>query len=730
MAIDFNNETKQFHLQNDFVSYIMEITAEGYLLQVYYGEKIKQFNQTAPYPRVDRSSFSPNPAEMANSGFSLDNVLQEFPGYDAGDYREGMAEFTYSDGTKATSMKYKEHHIFAGKKKLTGLPATYVETEAEADSLEIVLEDEYRGVQVVLAYTIFKNYPVITKAAKYVNRSEETISLDKAFSSCLDLPDSEYDLIQLPGAWAREKQLCRNPLTNGQHVLNSKRGASGVVQQPFLALVSPETNEHQGEVRAFHFVYSGNFTMKVEVDTYNQTRVLVGINDFNFTWQLAPAETFQTPEVVMVYSNQGLNGMSQAFHHLYRERLARGIYRDEQRPVLINNWETTYFDFNEEKLVGLAEEAQKLGVELFVLDDGWFGERHSDTTSLGDWVENREKLPEGLAGLRQKIQKQQLKFGLWLEPEMISEESQLFAAHPDWHLHVAGYPSSLGRNQLILDFSREEVRAGVLSQLTKILDSVPISYIKWDMNRNMTEVASAKRAPAQQQETAHRYMLGLYAMLEELTSRYPQILFENCSGGGGRFDPGMCYYMPQSWASDNTDAIERLKIQYSTSLIFPPVMMCAQLSDSPNHQIGRITDLNTRALVAMSANFGLMINPSMQTAEDLVIIKEAIQWYQANRQLIQFGDFYRLENPYTSNYGSWMFMDEEKSHGVVMLFQILSQASKPLKKIKLVGLASDKFYQVEGQRLSGEELMKFGLYLGHRLTGDFQAMKLEIHEVE
>ncbi|WP_086349893.1 alpha-galactosidase [Candidatus Enterococcus clewellii] len=730
MGIEFSESKKQFHLKNDYFSYIMEITEENHLLQVYYGKRLETFQQRLVYPRVDRSSFSPNPYELSNSGFSLDTVLQEFPGYDTGDYREGMVDITYPDGTKATSLSYKEHRISSGKKKLKGLPATYVEANEEADSLEIILTDENRKLEIVLTYTIFKNYSVLTKSVQYRNYGEQAISLNKALSMCLDMPDSDYDLIQMPGAWAKEKQLRRNRLIQGQHVLNSKRGASGVTQQPFLALVSPETTEHSGEVRAFHFVYSGNFTMKVEVDTYEQTRVLAGINEFNFCWQLEPQETFQTPEVVMVYSDQGINGMSQHFHHLYRERLARGGHRDKERPVLINNWESTYFDFNEEKLMKLVIDARAIGVELFVLDDGWFGQRNSDTTSLGDWIENREKLPDGLLGLNKKVEEQQLTFGLWLEPEMISEQSDLFRAHPDWHLHVENYPTSLGRNQLILDFSRKEVREAIMAQLTTILDQVPIRYIKWDMNRNMTEVGSHGRSSKQQQETAHRYILGLYEVLEELTVRYPEILFENCSGGGGRFDPGMCYYMPQSWASDNTDAIERLKIQYSTSMIFPPIMTCAQLSDSPNHQIGRITELETRALVALSANFGLMMNLEEKSAEDLKAIKAYIQWYQDNRQLIQFGSFYRLENPYSGNYGSWMFVDKDRSHAVVMVFQILSQASKPLKKIRLTGLNPTMLYKVEGQQLSGEELMNFGLYLGHRLSGDFTALKLEIKAIK
>lgn len=729
MAIIYNQERKQFHLFNNQISYIMEVREDQYLTHVYYGARINEFLQYGSYPRKDRSSFSPNPYELSNAGFSLDVVPQEFPGYDTGDYREGMYEFTYSDGTKATNMKFVDYRILDGKKPLTGLPATYVISDEEAQTLEIIMEDQLRGVQAILSYTIYAERPVLTKSVKYINISSDKVVLNKALSACVDFDHSDFELIQMPGAWAREKQLKRDPLVSGQHILNSKRGASSVTQQPFMALVSPKTDEFSGEVFAFRFVYSGNFKLSVEVDVFDQTRAMAGLNSFNFDWVLQSGESFQTPEVVLVYSNSGLNGMSRAFHQLYLERLARGKYQMAERPILINNWETTYFDFTEDKLLDLVDRAKELGVELFVLDDGWFGERNSDTTSLGDWFENHEKLPDGLVGLSRKVKERGLKFGLWFEPEMISEESDLFKEHPDWHLHVANYPTSLGRNQLVLDFSREEVRDAIYQKLTAILDAVPIDYIKWDMNRNMTEVASIGRSPEHQMETSHRYILGLYDILERLTSRYPDILFENCSGGAGRFDPGMCYYMPQSWTSDNTDALERLRIQYSTSMIFPPVMMCAQLSEAPNHQVGRITDLNTRAAVAMSANFGLMLNLSKESQADLDQVAGYIEWYKAHRQLIQFGEFYRLMSPYETNCGSWMFIDEKQEHGVVMFFEILSRASKPWVRVKLTALDPVAHYEIEGKIYSGDELMKFGLYLNQELSGDFQAKVLEFHKV-
>ena len=725
MLIKFCDKKQQFHLTNGQLSYIMEITDEGYLLQVHYGAPIGDFMRRRVYPKMTRSSFSPSPYELSGQGFSLDAVLQEFPSYDTGDYRESVFEMTYADGTKATGMTYVNHEIYEGKKKLEGLPATYA-TESEAATLEITMADKIRGMKAVLSYTIYKELPVVTRSVCYVNASDQPVILNKAFSASIDFDHNRFECIQMPGTWAREKQLRRAPLSNGITVLDSKRGASGSSLQPFMALVEPETTEFQGEVRAFHFVYSGNFAIKVETEIFEQTRVMVGINDFNFQWNLEAGAAFQTPEVVMVYSDAGLNGMSQTFHKLYRNHLARGEHQHQERPVLTNNWETTYLSFTEDKLLELARGAKQLGVELFVLDDGWFGERHTDKTSLGDWFENRDKLPNGLKGLAKEVIDLGMQFGLWFEPEMISEESELFKQHPDWHIHVPGYPTSLGRNQLILDYSRREVRDAIYEMMVNILDEVPVTYIKWDMNRNMTEVASVGREPGAQMETSHRYMLGLYEILEKLTTRYPHILFENCSGGGGRFDPGMAYYMSQSWTSDNTDAIARLKIQYANSMIFPPVMICAQLSEIPNHQTDRKIDLNTRCAIAMSANFGVMLNLSRETQDDLDQITTSIAWYKENRQLIQYGDFYRLRNPFETNVGSWMFVDETKSKAIVIYTQIQYQASNPLDRLKLVALDPQATYIIDKEEMTGAELMNFGLYVNHDLFGDYQTKLIEI----
>jgi len=729
MAITYNEEKKQFHLSNGHISYIMELTPQGYLLHTYFGSKIADFHQSRPYPNGGRSSFSPSPRDYQGDGFSLDTALQEFPGFDSGDYREGMYEITFPDGTKASTMRYIGHNITPGKPKIQGLPATYVTEDAQATTLVIHMEDAYRNISADLTYTLFENLPVITKSVTYKNNSNATVMLNKALSGAIDFDHSDFEFIQMPGTWSREKQLVRKPIAEGVHVIDSKRGASGSHQHPFMALVNPKATEHQGEVYGFHFVYSGNFTIKTEVDIFENTRVLVGINEFNFDWQLETGATFATPEVVMVYSDSGINGMSQGFHHLYRHHLVRGVHQYEERPVLINNWETTYFKFDEDKLMELARGAKELGVELFVLDDGWFGERNSDRTSLGDWFVNYKKLPSGVKGIAEEIKASGMKFGLWFEPEMVSEESELYKAHPDWHIHVTDYPSTLGRTQLILDWSREEVREHIYDMMVKILDDVPVDYIKWDMNRNFTETGSIGRPSEQQRETSHRYMLGLYDILEKITSRYPNILFENCSGGGGRFDAGMSYYMSQSWTSDNTDAIERLKMQYSNSYMFPPTMICAQLAEIPNHQTGRLTPIETRAAVAMSVNFGIMLDLKRETPEDLEKVKTFIAQYKENRQLIQFGDFYRLCNPFETNSGAWIHVAPDKSEALLTYVQILNKASNVFHRVKLTGLDEDATYDVDGALMSGGELMKFGLYMNLHISKDFEAKVVHIRKV-
>ena len=529
-------------------------------------------------------------------------------------------------------------------------------------------------------------------------------------------------MIQLSGSWARERHFIRQPLRSGSQSIESRRGASSHAQNPFIALARKDTTEIKGDIYGFSFVYSGNFLANVEVDMFYNSRVQIGINPFDFSWLLKENEEFQSPESVLVYSPNGMTGMSHIYHNLYGKRLARGEHRDKIRPILINNWEATYFDFNETSIKNIAKEASNLGMELFVLDDGWFGKRNNDDCSLGDWFVNEEKIKGGLGKLSKEINDMGLQFGLWFEPEMVCPVSELYEKHPDWCIHIPGRIRSEARMQLILDLSRDDVCDYIIETLSKVLSSASISYVKWDMNRNMTEIGSAKLQPERQRELPHRYMLGLYRIMEELTTAFPHILFESCSGGGGRFDPGMLYYMPQTWTSDNTDAIERLKIQYGTSLVYPNVSMGCHVSAIPNHQVHRMTPLNTRGVVAMSGNFGYELDITKLSDEEKEMIKEQIKNYKEIRETIQFGDYYRLSSPFEDNDVAWMFVSKDKKEVVVSFVRQSALPHPKFESLKLVGLEEDASYEVVGENkvFGGDELMYVGLNVP-QLVGDYDA---------
>lgn len=720
--INWNEKTQTFHLQNDSISYVLAIAHNRYLTHCYWGKRLATWSQGYDYPALDRSSFSPTPAEWPDRTFSLDTVLQEYPGHGAGDYREPAFEVRYADGHQVSNLYYVTHRIMTGKPGLQGLPATWVEHDNEAETLIVTLADPVTHLQVDLSYTIFRQHAVIARSAVFTNQAQQPLRLLRALSCGVDLPDNRWQQIQFPGAWARERQWHRQPLNPGINVLDSKRGASSTHQQPFIGLVRPETTEMQGEACGIHLVYSGNFTARTEVDAYRQTRLLLGINPHGFGWQLSPGEQFQTPEAVLAWSDLGLNGLSQTLHCLYRDNLARGPHRHQPRPILANNWESTYFDFNEQKLLKFAANAKALGVELLMLDDGWFGERNGDTSSLGDWFVNTQKFPDGLRPLIDRVHGMEMKFGLWFEPEMISRRSELFSQHPDWVLNAVGQPLSEGRNQYILDLGRKEVRDNILTQMSTFLAEHPVDYIKWDMNRNMTEVGSSTAMVACQQETAHRYIRGVYALLEALTTRFPHILFECCAGGGGRFDPGMLYYMPQAWVSDNTDAASRVHIQYSTSLLYPPIMQCAHVSEVPNHQMGRSTTMDMRGAVAMSGNYGLMLDLMRSDSERDEAVKQQIAFYKQHRPLLQFGTFWRLISPWENpDFASWMFVAPDQSEALVMAFSLVSQASAPLRLLRLAGLTADARYRIDDTEnvIGGDELLYRGMWIDPPLSRDY-----------
>ncbi|WP_342425642.1 alpha-galactosidase [Paenibacillus sp. FSL L8-0502] len=721
MAIYIDKEKLLFHLQGSNTSYVMQVIRGGYLSHLYWGKKIQNYRGSNKIIFMDRG-FSPNP-DGEDRAFSLDTIPQEYPSFGNSDFRIPAYQIQLENGSTVTDFRYKEHRVFQGKPKLKGLPSTYAEDDGEVATLEIVLEDPLIDVKVVLSYSLYQKRDVITRSVRFENEGRQQLKLLRALSASVDFRDDEYELITLYGAHNNEKNIARRKIVPGIQMVDSCRGASSPQQAPFMALVRKGTDEEQGEVYAFNLVYSGNFTAQTQVDSYRNTRITMGINPFDFTWLLEPEESFQTPEVVMVYTENGLGGMSRIYHDLYRNRLCRGPFRDKERPILINNWEATYFNFDANKIEQLAKEAQSVGVELFVLDDGWFGKRDDDNTSLGDWVVDRRKLPDGLPDLANRIRNLGMEFGLWFEPEMVSIDSDLYRKHPDWCIHVPDRPYTLGRNQLMLDLSRKEVCEYVIKSVSDILSDVPITYVKWDMNRHMTDVGSAALPPERQRETAHRYILGLYNIMEELTSKFPNVLFESCSSGGGRFDAGMLYYMPQTWTSDNTDAICRLKIQWGTSLVYPPITMGAHVSTVPNHQVGRITPLETRGYVAMAGNLGYELDLTTLTIEEKEVVKKQIALYKEMRSLIQFGNFYRMINPFDENEAAWSFVSEDQTEMAASYFKVLSQPATAIKTLKFKGLNPDYVYRnVEtGELFGGDELMHVGITLA-RVKQDFLGM--------
>lgn len=724
MSIIFHESSKEFHLYNDETSYIIKILRNGQPGHVYYGKRLndrEDFGYLVEYARRD---MAPYPYE-GESKFSLEHLKQEYPTYGSGDTRYPAFELEREDGSRAVDFKYKGHNIFSGKKKLEGLPATYVESESEADTLELILEDEVIHTQMILSYTIYNDLPVITKNVRFVCEHEEGITLLNCMSGCLDLTDKDYEMTELAGSWIRERHVHTRKLSYGVQSVYSMRGCSSHQFNPFLMLKRENANDFSGEVIGFSLVYSGDFLAQVEVDTYDVTRVVMGIHPNEFRWELKKGESFQTPEMVMVYSEEGSNKMSQTFHKLYRTRLARGKWRDEGRPILINNWEATYFDFNEEKILKIAEKAKELGIELFVLDDGWFGKRNIDNCSLGDWYPNLEKLPGGITGLAEKIEEMGMKFGLWFEPEMTNKDSDLFRAHPDWLLADLRRSYCHSRNQYVLDFSKPEVVDYIHAQMRKILKEAPVSYVKWDMNRAFSEVFSNGNDREHQGKVRHKYILGVYSLYERLIEEFPEILFESCASGGARFDPGMMYYAPQAWTSDNTDAVDRIKIQYGTSFAYPLSSMGSHVSASPNHQVRRSTSLDTRANVAYFGTFGYELDITKLPEEELETMKKQIAFMKKHRDLIQKGTFYRLLSPFEGTSSAWMVVSEDRSEALAAYFRVMQPANGKFERIYLKGLDAAEKYNVQEQfgaemqygDFGGDELMYAGMSVSDSAAG-------------
>lgn len=718
MNIIYRSENQQFHLFNQEISYIFKISEDGKLLHLYYGENLPDND----YSHLIEMHHRPMTTYRNENDllYSLEHLKQEFPEYGTTDFRHPAISLLQKNGSRLSDFVYQGYEVEEGKPKLEGLPATYVDNNDESKTLKVYILDSVTNVQVELLYTIYRDYPVITRSARVMNKGKDIQIIENISSLSLDLPDANYEWQQLSGAWGRERTIKSRTLQQGIQSIESTRGISSHQHNPFVTLKRKNTDENQGEAIGAALVYSGNFLIQAEVDTWDVTRLQVGINPFGFNWKLNPGEIFTAPEAILVYSSKGLNAMSQTFHQLFRKRLARGKWREKDRPVLINNWEATYFDFDEEKIMSIVKTAKSLGVELFVLDDGWFGERNDDTRSLGDWYPNLEKLPDGITGIAKRVEAEGMKFGLWFEPEMVNKNSRLYREHPDWILGDKGRRLSHGRNQYVLDFSRDEVVDAIFGQMYKVLSEAPISYVKWDMNRSMSEVYSAGVGSGDQGKVLHRYILGVYRLYDMLTKAFPKILFESCASGGGRFDPGLLYYAPQCWTSDDTDAVERCKIQYGTSLVYPVSSMGSHVSAVPNHQLLRNTSLEMRANVAYFGTFGYELDPNRLTEEEKEEVKEQIGFMKKYRRLIQFGTFYRLVSPFEGNEMAWMVVSEDQRNAIVGYYRILQTVNGPYRKIRLQGLDPDKIYHVSRieEDLYGDELLWYGLDVSDASSGE------------
>ena len=711
MPIIFHKELKEFHLYNKEISYIIHILPNGHVGNLYFGKKIDPYKT---YNHLFEGIYRPLAAYVyeGDNKFSLQNTRQEYPTFGLSDFRKGAFLIKQENGSEISDFKYESHKIIEGKLKLKGLPQTYVENKEDATTLEITLLDEVIKSKLKLYFTIFEDRAVITRSASFLNLSNKSINIEKAMSFNLDLPDSNYNMIQLNGAWGRERHVHDRSIKEGTQGFYSLKGASSAEFNPFLALRRPNTDEFSGEVIGFSLVYSGNFMSEIDVDTYNQTRIMMGIHPERFSWPLNLNEEFYTPEVVIVYSDKGLNYMSQVYHSLYRECLMRGKWKNSVRPILLNSWEALSFSIDEEKIKELATNASKLGVELFVLDDGWFGKRNNDNAGLGDWNVNKEKFPNGLNEIIEYINKLGMDFGIWIEPEMVNKDSELYRSHPDWIIHDPNRKPSHTRNQYTLDFSKDEVVDHIYNQIEKLLSDYSISYVKWDMNIYITECYSKDKGANLQGTVYHKYILNVYKLYDKLTTRFPNILFESCSSGGARFDPGMLYYAPQTWTSDNTDAIERIKIQYGSSLVYPLISMGSHVSESPNQQVFRETALETRANVAYFGNLGYELDVNNLSDVEKEEIKKQIQFYKENIEVFQFGKFYRIKNPYNNNISAWMVKSNDEKTIILGCYKLLNHANEGKERVKLFGLDKDGDYKLSypyEKEFKGDELMNVGI---------------------
>lgn len=729
MSIRYIEESKVFKLDTNKSTYMIGIIdEEQFLGHIYYGKRIEDTDMKYLL-KIYESPFVPSKNNRDRGSF-FDTFPTEYSTHGVGDYRESSIIIKNDKGHTTGQLTYIDYTIMEGKPKLEGLPATFSKKE-ECITLRLMCKEIFSGATIELFYSVFPEEDVITRSVNIINTSDSPITIEKAYSCCQDFDGSDYDIITLHGTWARERHVQRRNLTLGKQSAGSLRGESSHQEHPFMALCDRTATEDYGEVYGFSFVYSGNFVVQAEENQFNTTRIVMGIHPENFSWGLKSKESFQTPEVVMTFSSEGIGQMTRNFHNVYRRHLIRSKYKDSKRPILINNWEATYFEFDKDKLVGIAKEASKLGIEMLVMDDGWFGNRYDDNRALGDWFVNEEKIQGGLKSLVEEINALGMQFGIWFEPEMISPDSKLYEEHPDWAIQVEGKPLTLSRNQLVLDMGRKEVRDYIYSLMKKILTESNIAYVKWDMNRQLTNLGSKVLTSGQMGELSHRYVLGVYEMMERLVTDFPDLLLENCSGGGARFDAGMLYYSPQIWCSDNTDAIERLEIQRGTSMVYPLSTMGAHVSDCPNHATGRVTPFETRGHVALAGTFGYELDVTKISKEDRDMIPEQVAMYHKYSRLIQSGDYYRIANVAdTRYYDCYEIVATDRSEALITYVQVMNVANNHSRRIRVKGLDPKAKYQWEGTDIvmSGEAYMNAGVLI-EQMWSDYRSKLIHLIRV-
>ena len=738
--IRFFEKENFFKIDTTATSYIIGIADGKYAGHAYYGRRLPD-DDVSYLMRINEAPFVPSKNGRDKLSF-LDCFPMEYPVHGIGDFREDCIAVRNKDGYSGLELLYDGYEITKEKPHLDGLPQTFASDTGASETLKLHLKDEILGFKVTLLYTIFEDSDAVVRSVIMNNESSDPLYITKALSACIDMDNKDFELMTLNGSWARERHIQRNPVGIGFAGVSSVRGETSHQHHPFLGFLSKGADDEHGEVYGMHFIYSGNFKGLVYRGQFDNVRMMMGINDEDFTWKLEPGESFMTPEAVTVYSAAGIGRMTRTYHDLYRNHLIRSPYKDKKRPILINNWEATYFDFNTDKLLDIARESSKLGIEMLVMDDGWFGNRYDDNRALGDWFVNEEKIKGGLKYLVDEVNKLGMKFGIWFEPEMISPDSDLYREHPDWAIAIPGRTAGLCRNQYVLDITRDEIRDYIVERVCDILSSANIEYVKWDMNRQLADLGSKNLPFDRMGELSHRYTLAVYDMQERILERFPDLLLENCSGGGARFDPGMLYYSPQIWCSDDTDAIERLKIQEGTALLYPLSTMGAHVSVCPNHTVGRNTPFETRGYVALAGTFGYELDVTKLSDEDKAMIPGQCKMYHKYRDLVTMGDYYRIAS-YAENgyFDAYMTVSKDMRESLLTFVQVMNRPNVHSRIIRLKGLDPDAKYLIQkfnmetgedevylsymDKPLSGETLMSGGIVI-ENLWGDNRGLLLHV----